>query len=86
MSRKRAEPDPVREGLLQACHQVVAAGGVVLVARDGQPFAFYPAHAGVLAQDPGAPARLREAVERRLEKVRAEAIRAAKAGLAVGTR
>lgn len=85
MSRQRKPvPDPVLNGVLQACHQVAAAGGVVLVARDGRPFAFYPQHASFLAQDPGAPGRLREAVERRLEEGRAEAIRAVRAGLAVG--
>ena len=84
--KRKPAPDTVREGVLQACREVVEAGGVVLLGRDGRPFAFYPQHAGFLAQDPGAPGRLREAVERRLEEGRAEAIRAARAGLAVGAR
>ena len=87
MSRKRKPaPDPIREGMLQAVREIGSDGGTVLFARDGQPFAFYPQHAGFLAEDPGAPGRLREAVERRLEEGRAEAIRAARAGLAVGAR
>jgi hypothetical protein len=73
-------PDPIREGVARAVHAFVEQGGAVLFGRDGQPFAFYPAQ----ARDPGAPARLREIVERRLEECRAEAVRAAKAGLAGG--
>lgn len=87
MSRKRKPvPDPVRVGVLLACAQVVAEGGVVLMARDGLPFAFYPQHASFLAEDPAAPGRLREAVERRIEEHRAEAIRAVRGALAVGAR
>jgi hypothetical protein len=84
MSRNRKPaPDAVRQGVLRAVNAVVEQGGAVLFGRDGQPFAFYPPRR---VADPGAPGRLREAVERRLEEVRAEAIRTAKAGLAVGAR
>lgn len=63
MSRKRtSEPDPVREGIAQAMREIAEAGGVVLVGRAGQPFAFYPQH----ARDPCAPERLRKLVEWRL--------------------
>ena len=74
MSRKRKPA--LDMGLAQALREITQAGGVVLFGRDGRPFAFYPQHARFLALDPGAPGRLREAVERRLEEGRAEAIRA----------
>lgn len=80
--RPEPEADPVRQGIAEAMREIAQAGGVVLLARDGRPFAFYPQHARFLAQDPGAPGRLRVAVERRLEEGRAEAIRAVRAGLA----
>jgi hypothetical protein len=83
----KPEADPVREGVAEAMRRIAQAGGVVLFGRDDQPFAFYPQHARSLALDPAEPARLREAVERRLEEGRAEAIRAVRAGLmAVGAR
>jgi hypothetical protein len=83
MSRK-PEPDPIRDGIAEAMRQIAQEGGVVLVGQTGRPFAFYPQHASFLAQDPGAPERLRAAVERRLEEGQAEAIRAVRAGLAAG--
>jgi hypothetical protein len=76
MSRKRKPA--------QTVNAVVEQGGVVLFGRDGKAFAFYPPR---FVQDSGAPARLREAVERRLEEGRAEAIRAVRVGArAVGAR
>jgi hypothetical protein len=76
MSRKRKPAQTVRQGVVQAVNAVVAQGGAVLFGRDGQPFAFYPPR---FVQDLAAPARQREAVERRLEEDRAEAIRAVRA-------
>lgn len=48
---------------MRAVNAVVRAGGAVIFGRDGQPFAFYPPRG---AQDPGAPERLREVLERRV--------------------
>jgi hypothetical protein len=64
MSRNRKpEPDPVRRGVIRAVDAVVEQGGAVLFGHTGQPFAFYPPRR---AQDPGAPERLREILERRV--------------------
>lgn len=72
MSKRKPsrEAELLRQGVAQAAQIVAEAGGVVLFDRAGAPFAMYPPRLPQQLDDPGAPARLRELVERRIEELR----------------
>ena len=55
-----------RQGIADALRQLTEGGGVVLVGREGKPFAFYPPRHPAQVFDPGAPARLLVVLEARV--------------------